>query len=140
MFKSATHLRTFRSYKLGLGIGNRPIQFASTMLTELHIHRSDILSDISIWAPRLQYLRLQGCNDLDRIAFPSTHPELSQELPAYFKPGPYVVETTNSCLSQSVMETLASHPHSLWDADEVDETAGVGGSGMEAMFRMMHQP
>lgn len=128
MLDAATQLKIFQSYKLGVD----EIQFRSSRdLRQVHLHRSDCCSFVSISGPNLEYVRLQGCYSLDRLTFPPGQDDLNSSQ--------FVVETTNSCLSNQVVRMLTTHPRVQWNGDEEDEYAGVGGSGMEATFRQFHQ-
>lgn len=134
MLRAATKLEKFQSYKLGVST----ISFQSNELREIHLHRSDILGSVTIWAPRLEYLRLQGCYSLEDIEILDDHP-LAKYLPPNFDKTDFDVDTTNSCLSPRCSYVLETHPRVAWEGSEEDETAGVGGSGIESMFMRMHQ-
>ncbi|CAB9517638.1 MYND finger [Seminavis robusta] len=124
MLDTTHQLVSFRTYKLGLD----EVKFGPhlAMLKHIYIHRSDCLCDVVLGAPHLQYLRLQGCYSLESLKI---KPKGGSR---------FTVETVNSNMSQQVIKTLKNSPRVMWDGDEVDEHAGVGGSPMEAMFRMMH--
>ena len=107
MLRAATKLESFDSYKLW---SNEALCFASPALTSIDLHRADCLEFVSIWAPRLTMLRLQGCYSLNEIDFPATH-SLAASLPAGFAfHAPLQVNTTNANLGRKAMQALRAHP------------------------------
>lgn len=117
MLSHATKLRFFQSYKLWID----SISFASNDLEEIHLHRSDSLYRIQLWAPRLQYLRLQGCYSLEELDVLEEHPVLSKELPEGYEMSEFEVETTNSCVGSVIEEVLTTHPRIYWEAEDICE-------------------
>ena len=132
MLASATQLQTFDSYKLCV----TTLTFASNHLVRIKLHRSDILSELTIWAPALEELNLQACYDLERLYILEDH---ALNDPRRFKvstdtmetwrnePGntatrfsPIQVNTTNACLSEQVVLTLQSNDRVIWEPDEDD--------------------
>ena len=110
MLSAATKLESFDSYKLW---SNTALCFASPELTSIDLHRADSLEFVSIWAPRLTSLRLQGCYSLDEIDFPDTHP-LAALLPAGFAcRQPLEVITLNSNLGAKAVRALRAHPRAV---------------------------
>eukprot|EP00873_Tetraselmis_striata_P004600 jgi/Tetstr1/424864/TSEL_001494.t1 len=97
MLDAATKLCTFESYKLW---SNNAIAFASNALTDIKLHRSDSLSAIELWAPRLQSLNVQACYWLEEITILESHP-LAAELPAGFTPTRFQLYTVNASLTPS---------------------------------------
>lgn len=112
MLKTATKLEVFDSYKMW---SNYHLTFASPALRSIYIHRSDSLSSLSIWAPNLTSLKLQGCFNLERIQFPATH-ELASQLPRGYKcRSPLYVYTENSNLGPEAKAELRAHPRAVKD-------------------------
>ena len=110
MLRAATKLESFDSYKLW---SNTALCFASPALTSIDLHRADSLEFVSIWAPRLTSLRLQGCYSLNEIDFPATHP-LAASLPAGFVcRQPLKVNTLNSNLGAKAVRALRAHPRAV---------------------------
>jgi hypothetical protein len=56
MLDHASNLESFDSYKLRL----QEIHFASNALRKVHLHQSDCLDKLTLWAPKLEKLSLQG--------------------------------------------------------------------------------
>jgi len=139
MLHVATNLQIFKSYKLGVG----EISFAGSELKEIHLHRSDCLENVTIWAPRLKHLRMQGCYSLENLTFPHQRPAhlgSADNENTLQQPTPFKVETTNSCLSPGIIQTLKNHPRITWERDEDEDEEQMTGSLEADMFRMFSQP
>eukprot|EP00038_Savillea_parva_P012791 m.206983 g.206983 ORF g.206983 m.206983 type:complete len:381 (-) comp23533_c0_seq1:138-1280(-) len=106
MLEHATRLVEFTSYKLWVW---EPITFASNALRVVDIHRSDSLQGITIWAPNLEHLGLQGCFALEDITFLDDHP-LAKDLPAGRKPSVFTVNTANAVLGPNAISVLDTCP------------------------------
>ena len=140
MLDKATKLESFESYKLW---AFRHIAFASNHLTDIKLHRSDSLSSIDLYAPRLLNLNLQACFGLELIRIRDAHPTLSGDLPDGFQPTRFLVSTVNANLEPRLVRYLKQHPRANFENDE-DEDDGFGMGGgmmnpMEAMFRQMRR-
>lgn len=131
MLAAATKLEKFDSYKLW---SNDSLAFASPNLKEIWIHRSDCLTELSIWAPNLTSLRLQGCYDLEAIEFPASHP-LQASLPRGWRrcAEPLVVDTLNSNLGEEALAALRAHPRAVMGQAEPDGPVNP----LEAYFASM---
>lgn len=75
LLAAAPRLERFRAYKLWV----HSLQFASNALTEIDLHRSDSLHELTIWAPLLATLNLQVRAALRlacpaRLSRPHVHP------------------------------------------------------------------
>ena len=110
MLRAATQLERFQSYKLW---SNERLEFASPVLQSIIIHRSDSLESLSIWAPVLTELRLQGCFSLDSIEFLNTHPLAAELTAAAACRAPLVVSTVNSNLGAAAKRALQAHPRAV---------------------------
>ena len=106
MLAVATRLQTFDAYKLWMV---EELNFASNHLKSIELHRSESLKVLSIWAPNLEHLNLQGCYNLDRIMILNSHPTLSGDLPRNHNPTTFSVNIKNANLSPSAMATLDSN-------------------------------
>lgn len=103
MLAAATKLEIFDAYKLRVV---KELNFASNHLKSIVLHRSDSLKVLSIWAPNLEHLSLQGCYSFDRIRILTSHPTLSGDLPRNHNPTTFSVNIRNANLSPSAMATL----------------------------------
>jgi len=131
MLRAATKLESFDSYKLW---SNGALSFASPALTSIDLHRADSLESVSIWAPRLTMLRLQGCYSLNDIEFPATHP-LAASLPAGFAfREPLQVITTNANLGPKAMRALREHPRATKTRLDYDGPMSATESVFASMF------
>ena len=129
MLATATKLESFNSYKLR---SNQHLDFASPELTSIDLHRSDTLSSVSIWAPKLIHLGLQACYNLQNIEFLDSHP-LSSKLPTSFAcRAPLVVNTANALLSFRAKRALHDHPRAVPAAQRHP------GLATESTFAQMH--
>jgi len=139
MLDKATKLESFESYKLW---AFEHIAFASNHLTDIKLHRSDLLRSIDLYAPRLLNLNLQACYGLASIRIKETHATLSDELPEGFQPTRFSVSAMNANLEPRLVRYLQQHPRANFEYDDgSDDEYGMGGGGMnpmEAMFRQMH--
>ena len=57
MLQRAPKLKSLRCYKLWIS----SLSLASNELEVLDLHRSDSLGTLTLWAPNLRHLGLQGC-------------------------------------------------------------------------------
>jgi hypothetical protein len=131
MLRAATKLERFDSYKLW---SNAQLRFASPALTSIDLHRADSLRSLSIWAPNLTSLRLQGCYSLQAIEFPAAHP-LAAALPAgYVCSKPLRVVSENANLGAVAASALRAHPRAV---KARDAHAGPM-AATESMFAGMH--
>lgn len=116
MLSTAKKLRTFDSYKLRVG---PELNFASNDLESIRLHRAELLESLSVYAPNLKMLNLQGCYGLDgELTILDSHPDFT--LP----PGrgsTFKVNTTNACISRSIAATLERNPRADWDGGSDDE-------------------
>jgi len=118
MLQAATKLVSFDSYKLIVG---PHLYFASNDLESIRLHRAEFLSDLTVYAPRLQSLNLQACYGFDgNLRILDRHAQLSKDLPRNFQQTKFEVVTTNSCLSNSAQATLESHPRIEWTDESED--------------------
>lgn len=116
MLMTATNLVTFDSYKLGV---YPELNFAGNDLQTIRLHRADCLESVSIYAPRLKELILQACYDLTEggITILDTHPDFIRP------PGRgsnFKVDTTNSCINESIVRTLKGNPRVIWSGPDDD--------------------
>lgn len=119
MLETATQLETFDSYKLRVG---PLLRFAGNNLRSINLRRAEFLSSLIVYAPHLQHLRLQSCYELmGEISFPDTFPGFPVSARASLST--FDVDTTNSCISRSILDTLASHPRVVWEEPD-DEDVG----------------
>jgi len=88
---------------------NDDIAFASNDLTDVRLHRSDNLSSITLWAPRLLTLNVQACYSLEDIVILEDH-VLSAGLPADFAPTRFQLLTLNANLPPLLKASLLAHP------------------------------
>lgn len=128
MLSVSKKLVSFDSYKL------RPrgeLHFAGNDLEYIRLHRAETLNDLSVYAPNLRELNLQGCYGLDgELEIHGSHPNFDR--PADGSESRFVVNTTNACISDAISRTLAGHPRVLWDED------AIASNPCEAMFANMH--
>jgi len=131
MLASATQLQTFESYKLYVAT----LRFASNHLVRIKLHRSDILSELTIWAPALVELNLQACYDLERLHILEDH-ALNEHEPGNntTRFSPIQVDTTNACLSEQVVLTLQSNDRVIWEPDEDDGYQYCSIAGQSCLF------
>jgi hypothetical protein len=78
MLEKATHLQTFLSYQLGVS----SIKLESNDLMMVKMERAFMLNSLTIWAPRLQQLFLDGPTDMKHLELLESHPVMARELPA----------------------------------------------------------
>ena len=133
LLAAATKLETFDSYKL---IANEDLVFASPNLTSIDLHRSDLLRSISIWAPRLKELGLQGCFGIDSIEFPATHVLAVALPPDFVCRSPLRVNSENANFGPAAKAALRAHPR-IKAAHPSTAHPGMPG-GMESFFAAMH--
>jgi len=131
MLDAATKLCTFESYKLW---SNNAIAFASNALTDIKLHRSDSLSAIELWAPRLQSLNVQACYWLEEITILESHP-LAAELPAGFTPTRFQLYTVNASLTPELKIAMRAHPRVTFAQDGSDDENFT--NPMEAFWAQM---
>ena len=128
MLATATKLKSFDSYKLRVG---PELRFASNDLEYICLHRAELLESLSIYAPKLQELSLQGCYGLDgELMIMESHPDFPR-VPG--RPSSFFVNTINACISPSIAQTLENNPRVMWDGDDDDG----GGNPMEAFLAGM---
>jgi hypothetical protein len=127
MLESATKLHTFESYKLRVG----ELSFASNDLSIVTLHRAELLQFLSLWAPMLQHLHLQGCYDLQELEILEDH-ELA--VPSCKHLSTFTVDSTNACLSNEVLEELGNNRRVIWD--DPDNNDGVG-APCDSLFAQM---
>ena len=109
MLLVATQLETFESFKLR---DARELTFASNALTSVHLGRSDSIVRLTLWAPQLRSLRLQGCGGFEQLQliFLKTH-ALEEALPTGYMCGqPLEVNTQNTSISNAAKSAVQSHP------------------------------
>lgn len=129
MLAAATQLVAFDSYKFR---ANESLVFASPALLSIDLHRAELLGELTIWAPQLRQLRLQGCYGLDVIRFPADHP-LAAALPPDFRcTAPLEVNAQNANLGPAAKAALRAHPRVRRAA-----APAHSGSPMEGLFAMM---
>ena len=134
MLRTAKKLQTFDSYKLRVG---PDLCFASNDLVSIDLHRAECLNSLTIYAPKLQELRLQACYGLDgHFRILDSHPDFERP-PG--QPSSFFVDTTYACISPAIAQTIENHPRvTQWDREDEDDGYGSGGNPMESMFRDMH--
>ena len=103
MLAAATELEIFDAFKLW---NVEELNFSSNHLKSIKLHRSESLRVLSIWAPNLEHLNLQGCYSLDRIRILTAHPILGEDLPRNHIPSKFSVNIRNANLSPSAMASL----------------------------------
>ena len=132
MLATAKKLQTFDSYKLRVG---PELHFASNDLQSIRLHRAELLDSLSVYAPNLKDLNLQGCYGLDGdLTILDSHPNFTKP------PGRgsnFHVNVTNACYSDSISRTLESHPRVMWDGPDDSDDDYVG-NPCESMFARMH--
>eukprot|EP01043_Picozoa_sp_COSAG02_P000844 COSAG02_NODE_17_length_55377_cov_106.402258_24_plen_441_part_00 len=156
LLTAATKLRTFDSYKLwivaapgtpeyAIDISSGNLAFASNQLESIDLHRADSLPSLSIWAPNLTSLRLDGCYSLEQITFLHTHP-LASSLSEGHQHSEFEVSTTNAVLGPRAQAAIQSNPRALCYSSDDDDYGGFGAgaglgsmSGFEAFFAQMHK-
>jgi hypothetical protein len=115
MLKAATRLVKFECYKLWVHDGM--LKFASNYLEKIWIRRSDCLTGISIWAPRLKSLSILGCFDLQKVEILEDHPLKSMlKGSSANKLSSFSLDLTNSVQpADKLYKKLAKHPrvHSI---------------------------
>ena len=135
MLATAKKLRTFDSYKLRVG---PDLLFASNDLESIRLHRAEFLESVSVYAPKLRELNLQACYGLDgELDILESHPNFTSPHPGERSARPFVVNTTNACISPSIANVLRSEPRAIWD--EQEDGSAVGVNPMEAMFANMNR-
>jgi hypothetical protein len=105
MLEHATALEKFDSYKLWV----HELHFASNDLVSVDLHRSDGLGTLTLYAPNLRNLGLQGCFGLDNLVFRPTHPTLSASLPSDHRLPRLEINTTNANLGRRAQRALCQH-------------------------------
>jgi len=106
LLRTATMLEKFDSYKLS-AMGT--LTFGSNALRSIRPHRAANLSELTLWAPRLETLDLQAVHGLDRIEFVE-NPALRAQLPAGFTCfEPLVVSVINGETGKVARENLLKH-------------------------------
>lgn len=106
MLAACTRLEKFYSYKLQVF---QPVHFASTELKYLNIRRSDCLSKLSVYAPKLEKLDLIACYDLESVKILNSHHTSSQLQPGTV-PTIFTVNLENSICSDRLMTYFQQHP------------------------------
>jgi hypothetical protein len=89
MLETATHLETFLSRDLGAS----SMRLESNHLTHVHVQRGYMLKSLTIWAPRLQQLFLEGPRGMEHLELLESHPTMARALPANFH-----LSTVETCL------------------------------------------
>lgn len=130
MLEHAIHLESFDSYKLRVG----ELSFASNHLKYIRLHRAEMLYTLRLYSPVLEQVNLQGCYSLEELKILDDHP-LKKKLPASQALSQFVVDATNACLSDEVVNELNSNPRVRWSGPDVDD--GVG-APMDAYFSTMN--
>ena len=129
MLSAATKLESFTSYKL---CSNQKLSFASPELVCIDLQRSDSLSALSIWAPKLFHFGLQACYNIETIDFLESHP-LASSLPPNFKcTTRMVVNTVNAVLSHKAKRALHNHPRAV---PAMHQNAGLATESAFAQMR-----
>lgn len=130
MLSTSTKLRSFDTYKFGVG---PELHFAGIDLEYICLRRAELLSNLSIYAPKLRELSLQGCYGLDgTLTILESHPDLP--CPSS-QPSTFLVNTINAIISPTIASTLQNNPRVMWDDDDIVLTSG---NPMEGMFAQMH--
>eukprot|EP01052_Picozoa_sp_SAG31_P034716 SAG31_NODE_4095_length_3592_cov_2.576009_3_plen_639_part_00 len=132
MLDRATALEKFDSYKLWV----YELHFASNHLVDVDLHRSDSLDTLTMYAPNLRSLGLQGCFGLDNIVFHPTHPTLSASLPSNHRIPRLEVNAVNANLGRRAQKALREHPcasssrmrHQGMPTEEMFANMGMGGT------------
>jgi len=106
MLEMATVLEEFDSYKLWVG----KLSFASNELHTIDLHRSDSLGSLTIWAPNLRSLSVQGCYSLDKLRFLESHP-LKAQLPRGHKSPQLEVNAENAALGRVAKKAIDRNPN-----------------------------
>jgi hypothetical protein len=134
MLAAATRLLQFDSYKLR---SNEALTFASPFLLGIELHRAEVLRSLTVWAPQLRHLGLQGCYSFEDIQFPASH-ALAVDLPRGFScTEPLAVNSDNACLGPAAAAALRAHPrvkkvaskHPANPAEGLFAALGLGGGG-----------
>ena len=133
MLTAATELETFETYKLWV---SEELRFASNHLKTIDLHRSDGLPGISLWAPNLEKLRLQGCFSIWNIEILKSHP-LAETLPEGHEPTKFRVNTLNANIGAKAMKALKKSRRCIFEENVDDGLPGVG--AMEAHHKEFHK-
>ena len=116
MLSTAKKLRTFDSYKLRVG---PELHFAGNDIESIRLHRAELLMSLSLYAPNIQDLNLQGCYGLDgELKILDSHPNFTR--PAG-RGSRFTVNTVNACISQSIVRTLENSSRFVWDGEDEDD-------------------
>lgn len=105
MIKAAKGLKYYSSYKLGV----EELALKGKHLEEISIRRNDVLQKVSISAPKLQHLYLQGCYSLEKLLLVEGKKQTK-----------FTVDTTNSCLSGQVERTLQRSKNAIWKEHKLE--------------------
>lgn len=131
MLRTATNLRRFDSHKLRIG---RQINFAGNDLRYIRLQRAELLSNVSVFAPKLTTLNLQGCHLLivGELIFLDTHRNFKQ-LKA--RGTDITVDTTGSCLNEAIVRVIKNCYRTIWTGEEeyrrVREDSSFGNAARE---------
>ncbi len=112
MLTASNVLVSFQSYKLWVA-GDIPLTITSDALESISIRRSDCLSSVAFWAPKLQSLDLIAMFDLSHVDILAEHPGWvggeKHPTPLLTK---FLVDVTNSVGfgSEDMLQYLISHP------------------------------
>lgn len=117
-------LERFIAYKLwGLGdsLGRKTVYLPSC--TDLSLYRSDDISSLKIYAPRLQSLNLRACYDMSKLWFGKRGKKghAAWNLKSPEKPTPFTVNVVNSGIRGECRKYLKSHPRVsfiTWQAND----------------------
>lgn len=116
MLSTATKLQRFDSYKLRVG---PELHFAGNDLEYIRLHRAELLYSLSVYAPNLLELNLQGCYGLDgELEILDRHPKFTKPTGSSSR---FKVNTMNACISRSIVRTLEKSPRAIWDGEDEDE-------------------
>ncbi len=104
MLAAATELVLFDSYKFRA----QEMVFASSSLRHIRLHRAELLTDLTVYAPNLETLDLGACYGLEEIVLADTHPNRSQNPNGKLTKFDCII--TNACLSDGAKRYLKRHP------------------------------
>jgi len=111
MLDIAKKLVTFDAYKLRVGPS---LVFASNDLQFINLYRAERVMEVTIWAPRLRELSLQGCFSLTRVKILSDH---ALRTPDITELSTVRVNTTNANLTEEIIEDMESNVRIEWERD-----------------------
>lgn len=113
MLQSACKLVRFDGYKARVS----EMHFVSNYLQEVKLVRSECMTHVSLWAPRLKILYLAACYDLYDIEVLEDH-ALRSRLPADFQMSKFSADITNCCERDALHGCLNEIPRCKKVVDE----------------------